>query len=86
MFYYSFTYAFIHPTNIYWEHNVDQALSEAWGSKDDPRIPHVEGHVQAITHPWNNALRAITKDYESPGEAQQNSPREIGEGREGSWR
>lgn len=53
------------------------------GAADDPRVSDVEGHVQAITHPWNNALRAITKDYESPGRAQQNPPREMGEGREG---
>lgn len=65
---------------------MGQALSEAGGGKDDPRVSDVERHVRAITRPWNNAWRAITKDYESPGEAQQNPPRDIGEGREGSWR
>lgn len=65
---------------------MGQALSEAWDGKDDPRVSDFEGHVQATTRPWNNASRAITKDYKSPEEAQQNPPRDIGEGREGSWR
>lgn len=43
-------------------------------------VSDVEGHIQSIRFPGNHAARAITKDYKSPGEAQQRQPKGDGGG------
>lgn len=57
----------IRPWARCWEHKDDKSLC-CW------RI------LQSIIFPWDNASKAITKDYKSPGEAQQSQPRGDGGG------
>lgn len=79
----------IYPLNKYLAPMCTRPWTRPLRDKDDNRVSKVKKplrywHVQSITLPWDNASKAITEDYVSPGEAQESQPKGDGVGRGGS--